>query len=180
MVEFSGSGNFYDLRAYYAQPRIIGATYDFKTGYNTGTTLPLPNTNDPKPQSIRVNIKAPSTRWFWTSGASQKQSTDHLIFTHPNGRVATFEHYYVTTPNGTAYDVSGGADGGLSDATHSPIGIYGPWTIRLSSWTQDSDPNAQIDFSTVTEIQLGFAGMVRNISGTVAVSRERSAAHAAS
>jgi hypothetical protein len=103
-----------------------------------------------------------------------------LIFTHPNGRVATFEHYYDTTPNGTAYDLSGGADGELSDVTHSPIGIYGPWTIRLSNWTQDSDPNAQIDFSTVTEIQLGFAGTARNISGPAAVTRERSAAHAAS
>jgi hypothetical protein len=171
MVEFSGSGNFYDLRAYYVQPRIIGATY-------TGTLYS--GTNGSKPQSIRVNIKAPSTRWFWTSAASQDQSTSHLIFTHPNGRVATFEHYYDTTPNGTAYDLSGGADGELSDVTHSPIGIYGPWTIRLSNWTQDSDPNAQIDFSTVTEIQLGFAGTARNISGPAAVTRERSAAHAAS
>jgi hypothetical protein len=93
-----------------------------------------------------------------------------LVFTHPSDRVARFEHYYVTTPNGTAYDVSG-ADGELSDATLSPLGIYGPWTIRLSSWTADSDANAQIDFSTVTEIQLGFAGTARNISAGDVVGR---------
>jgi hypothetical protein len=59
--------------------------------------------------------------------------------------------------------VSGDA-GALDDATHSALGIYGPWTIRLSSWTTDSQPNAQIDFATVTEIQLGFAGTARVIS----------------
>lgn len=177
MVEFSGSGNFYDLRAYYVQPRIVGATYNGTTF--TGTALPLPNTNDSKPQSISVEIRAPSTRWFWISAASQSQSPAHLVFTHPSDRVARFEHYYVTTPNGTAYDVSG-ADGELSDATLSPLGIYGPWTIRLSSWTADSDANAQIDFSTVTEIQLGFAGTARNISSVGAVTRGHSAARAAS
>jgi hypothetical protein len=177
MVEFSGSGNFYDLRAYHVQPRIIGATYKGTT--YTGTALPLPNTNDPRPQSISVEIRAPRTRWFWTSTASQSQSPAHLVFTHPSDRVARFEHYYVTTPNGTAYDVSG-ADGALSDATLSPLGIYGPWTIRLSSWTADSDPNAQIDFSAVTEIQLGFAGTARNISAADVVRQGYLAAHAAS
>jgi len=161
MVEFSQSGNFYDLRAYYVQPRIIGATY--KGAYYTGITLPLPNTNDPKPQSISVSIQAPATRWFWSSGDSQNEGTNHLIFTHPNFRTTIFEHYYPTTQNGTAYDVSGDA-GELTDATLSPLGIYGPWTIRLSSWATQSDPNAQIDFSTVTEIHLGFAGTARNIS----------------
>lgn len=171
MVEFSKSGNFYDLRAYAVQPRIIGATYN-------GTVYG--GTNTQRPQSIMVNIEAFSTRWFWTSAASENQSTDHLVFTHPNSRVATFEHYYDTTSGGTAYDVPGGVDGKLSDANLSLLGIYGPWTIRLSNWTLDSDPNAQIDFSTVTEIQLGFAGTARNISGPGAVRRERSAAHAAS
>jgi hypothetical protein len=177
MVEFSESGTYYDLRAYYVQPRIIGATY---TGtYYTGTALPLPGTNDPTPQSIQVNIHAPATRWFWRADYSQNQKPDHLIFTHPNGRDAVFEHYYVTTPGGTACDVLGNG-GVLADPTHSALGIYGPWTIRLSSWTTDSDPNAQIDFSTVTEIQLGFAGTARVIPQTAALRRRHSGAHAAS
>src|SRR5262249_47422407 len=54
MVEYSESGNYYDLRANYAQPRVIGATYKGTT--YTGTALPLPNTNDPEPQSISVHI----------------------------------------------------------------------------------------------------------------------------
>ena len=165
MVEFSQSGEFYDLRANYVQPRIIGAKYTGNT--YTGTTMPLPNTNDPKPQSISISIHAPATRWFWSSSDSSNETTNHLIFTHPNGRDAIFEHYYLTTPDGTAYDVSGNA-GELSDPTLAPIGIYGPWSIRLSSWTTNSDPNAQIDFSTVTEIHLGFAGTARVISGLAA------------
>ncbi len=178
MVEYSESGNYYDLRANYAQPRIIGATYKGTT--YTGTALPLPNTNAPEPQSISVHIHAPATRWFWRSDDSYNQATNHLIFTHPNGRDAVFEHYYLTTPNGTAYDVSGNA-GELADPSHSALGVYGPWTIRLSSWTTDNDPNAQMDFSTVTEIQLGFAGTARVISGAAdaAISRGQPAAHAA-
>jgi hypothetical protein len=160
MVEFSRSNHFYDLRANFVQPRILGATY--WGSYYTGTALPLPNTDDPEPQSISVNIHAPATRWFWGAEDSFNQTTDHLIFTHPNRRDALFEHYYLTTRDGTAYDVSDDA-GGLADATLSPLGIYGPWTIRLSSWNTASDPNAQIDFSKVTEIQLGFAGMARVI-----------------
>ena len=117
---------------------------------------------------------------FVPSDDSQNQSTDHLIFTHPNGRDTVFEHYYLTTPNGGYYDVSGGAAGNLDDATLSALGIYGPWTIRLSSWTGDSDPNAQIDFSTVTEIELGFAGTARTISAARAVASGHSAARAAS
>jgi hypothetical protein len=178
MVEFSESGTYYDLRAYYVQPRIIGATY---TGtHYTGTALPLPGTNDPKPQSIQVNIHAPATRWFWRSDDSYNQATNHLIFTHPNGRDAVFQHYCVTTPDGTACDVSGNP-GELADPTHSALGIYGPWTIRLSSWTEDSNPNAQVDFTKVSEIQLGFAGTARVISEAAdAASRGGySAAHAA-
>ena len=76
-----------------------------------------------------------------------------------------FEHYYLTKTDDTAYDVSG-QTGGWTDATLSPLGIYGLWTISLSSWINDSSPNAQIDFSTVTEIQLGFAGWFRNIPQT--------------
>jgi hypothetical protein len=176
MVEFSLSGAKYDLRASYAQPRIIGATY--KGTYYTGTTLPLPNTNDPEPQSISVDIYAPAERWFWDWQDSKSSSTDHLIFTHPNGRSAAFVHYYLTTPDGTAYDVSGDP-GALIDASLSSLGMYGPWRISLSYWTTDSNPNAQIDFSTVSEIQLGFAGTARQISGDV-VRRERFAGHAAS
>jgi hypothetical protein len=176
MVEFSLSGANYDLRASYAQPRIIGATY--KGTYYTGTTLPLPNTNDPEPQSISVDIYAPAERWFWDWQDSKSSSTDHLIFTHPNGRSAAFVHYYLTTPDGTAYDVSGDP-GALIDASLSSLGMYGPWRISLSYWTTDSNPNAQIDFSTVSEIQLGFAGTARQISGDV-VRRERFAGHAAS
>ena len=177
MVEFSESDNYYDLRAHYVQPRIIGATYT-GTSY-PGAALPLPNTNDPKPQSISVHIHAPATRWFWRSDDSSSQSTAHLIFTHPNGRDAVFEHYYLTTPDGTACDVSGDA-GALDDATLSALGIYGPWTIRLSSWTTDRNANAQIDFANVTEIQLGFAGTARAIPEAAALRRGHSAAHAAS
>jgi hypothetical protein len=178
MMEFNGSDHFYDLRAHYVQPRIIGASYKGTT--YTGKALPLPNTNDPKPQSISVNIHASATRWFWGSDDSSNQATDHLIFTHPNGRNAVFEHYYLTTPDGTAYDVSGDP-GALDDATHSALGIYGPWTIRLSSWTANSESNAQIDFSTVTEIQVGFAGTARAISeaADAAYRQGHLAAHAA-
>jgi hypothetical protein len=162
MVEYSQSGNFYDLRAYYVQPRITGATY--KGTLYSGTT----------PQSILVGIHAPATRWFWSSDESQSASANHLIFTHPNFRTATFKHYCLTP-----YDVSGSA-GELSDASLSPLGIYGPWTIRLLSWALDTDPNAQIDFASVTEIQLGFAGMARNISVADEVRRGNFAGHAAS
>ena len=89
-----------------------------------------------------------------------------------------FEHYYLTTPIGTAYDVAGDA-GSLADKSSSALGIYGPWTIRLSSWTTDSDPKAQVDFSAVTEIQLGFAGTARVISDAAALGRKHSAVHAA-
>jgi hypothetical protein len=177
MVEFSLSGGYYDLRSNYVQPRIIGATY--KGTYYTGTTLPLPNTNDPEPQSISVDIYAPAERWFWGWHDSQSSSTDHLIFTHPKGRSAAFVHYYLTRPGGTAYDVSGDP-GALSDATLSSLGIYGPWQIRLSYWTTDSNPNAQIDFSTISEIHLGFAGTAREISSGDVVRREHSIGHAAS
>jgi hypothetical protein len=184
MVEFSGSIKFYDLRAYYAQPRIIGATYN-GTKY-TGKTLPLPNRDDPKPQSISVNIHAPATRWFWGSANPVNKNTSPstvispLIFTHPNGRDGIFEHYYLTTPDDTANDVSGD-NGGLDDPTLPPLGIYGPWTICLSPWSADSDPNAQIDFSTVTQIQLGFAGTARVIpeNAALTLTREHSTAHAA-
>jgi hypothetical protein len=177
MVEFSLSGTYYDLRANYVQPRIIGATY--KGTYYTGTTLPLPNTNDPEPQSISVDIFARRERWFWGWQESQSASTDYLIFTHPNDRSAAFVHYYPTTPDGTAYDVFGDP-GALSDATLSSLGIYGPWRISLSYWIIDSNPNAQIDFSTVSEIQLGFAGTARVIPGGDVVRREHSIAHGAS
>jgi hypothetical protein len=183
MVEFSQSKKFYDLRASYAQPRILGATYDFKTGCYTGTTLPNQGGGS-KPQSISVNIHAPATRWFWGSDNPVNNSANPptvispLIFTHPNGRDGIFEHYYPTTQDGTAYDVSGD-DGGLDDPTLPPLGIYGPWQIRLSIWVNDTDPNAQIDFSTVTEIQLGFAGTERVIPQSAALSRGHSAARAA-
>jgi hypothetical protein len=183
-VEFSGSIKFYDLRASYAQPRIIGATYN-GTCY-TGKTLPLPNTNDPKPQSISVNIHAPATRWFWGSANPVNKSTSPstvsspLIFTHPNGRDGIFEHYCLTTPDGTANDVSGD-NGALDDPTLPPLGIYGPWTICLSPWSAERDANAQIDFSTVTQIQLGFAGTARVIpeNAALTLTRGHSTAHAA-
>ena len=58
MVEFGGSGKFYDLRANYVQPRIIGATYKGTT--NTGTTLPLPNTDDKNPSRYRsISMRRP-------------------------------------------------------------------------------------------------------------------------
>jgi hypothetical protein len=163
MVEYSQSGNYYDLRADYVQPRIIGAKYTGTT--YTGTTLPL-SKNAPA-QSIAVNIHASATRWFWGATASRQRLTDHLIFTHPNSRDATFVHYYPTKPHtlSTAYDVSGDA-GELDDGSSTPLGIYGLWTISLASWTKDSDPNAQIDFSTVTEIELGFCGTYKVIGSS--------------